>query len=131
MNVKQIQSRIDLLPARLTAKGIVKPTVEFRIGANEGMSVVTYWYGGAGYADFKSKHCKGDTPEAALVDAEEWVASLPSIEERRRDDFMAALGKVIDMGRETGIEVDFINPLTETMKRLSENALTYQPQAAE
>ena len=37
----------------------------------------------------------------------------------------------IDMGRANGIDVAFVNPLTETMKKLSENALTYQKAAAE
>ncbi|OAM77724.1 hypothetical protein [Devosia elaeis] len=130
MTVSAIQQRVDCLPARMTAKGIAKPVVNFCVNANASLSVDAHWYAGAGYTDFKSKHFKGDTPDAALLEFEAWVASLPSIEEARRAEFMAALGKVIDMGRETGVEVEFVNPLVETMKRLSENAITHQPLAA-
>jgi hypothetical protein len=51
---------------------------------------------------------------------------LPA-EERDRAEFTRLLANAIDKGRSIGIEVDFLNPLTETMKRLSENAITYQP----
>ncbi|MDH7787692.1 hypothetical protein QBD01_003719 [Ochrobactrum sp. 19YEA23] len=62
-----------------------------------------------------------------LVDqARKFIASLPTAEETKFREFMGALGNVIDLARKNGIEVEFINPLTETMKRLSENALTDQ-----
>lgn len=40
--------------------------------------------------------------------------------------FMEKLGDVIDLGKSEGIEVSFVNPLVETMKRLSENIITHQ-----
>jgi hypothetical protein len=38
----------------------------------------------------------------------------------RRNEFMAQLAKVIDLGRENGIDIAYLNPLYATMKRLSE-----------
>jgi len=61
-----------------------------------------------------------------IAKARKFIAELPTAEETKFREFMGALGNVIDLGRKNGIEVDFINPLTETMKRLSENALTDQ-----
>jgi hypothetical protein len=40
---------------------------------------------------------------------------------------MGQLGKLIDAGKSGGIEVDYLNPLLDTMKRLSENVITYRP----
>lgn len=41
---------------------------------------------------------------------------------------MGQLGKLIDAGKTDGIAVDFMNPLLDTMKRLSENVITYRPE---
>jgi hypothetical protein len=40
---------------------------------------------------------------------------------------MGKLGTLIDFARDDGIKVDYLNPLVETMKRLSENVITHQP----
>ena len=55
---------------------------------------------------------------------ETYIANLPSITDARRDAFIAAVGKLIDQGRDIGIEVDFLNPLTDMMTKLSSNILT-------
>lgn len=60
-----------------------------------------------------------------------WIEGLKSVEEQDRDDFRAKLARLIDEGREIGIETDFVNPLEETMKRLSENAIEHHKEAAE
>ena len=64
-----------------------------------------------------------DWIEEALVDAEAWIDAIPSRDERDHEQFTAALGRLIDQGRDLGIEVDFLNPLTQMMERLATNAL--------
>jgi len=64
-----------------------------------------------------------DWIEQALVDAENWIDAIPSRDERDHEQFTAALGRLIDQGRDLGIEVDFLNPLTQMMERLATNAL--------
>jgi len=64
-----------------------------------------------------------DWIEQALIDAEAWIDAIPSREERDHEQFTAALGRLIDQGRDLGIEVDFLNPLTQMMERLATNAL--------
>jgi len=56
------------------------------------------------------------------------VSGQPSPEERKFKRFMDAVATAVDVGRENGIDLEYVNPLAETLKRLSENALTYQPQ---
>lgn len=131
MNIAEVQTQLDPVPARITAKGIRNPRVELHVKANEEMQASVYWYGGAGYADFKSKGFRAETPEAAIAALNAWVDGLPSIEETKLRDFMEAVAKAIDLGKETGIEADFVNPLSVLMKTLSENALTYQRTPAE
>jgi hypothetical protein len=69
---------------------------------------------------------KGKNISELIADADHWLADQPDPETLAMHDFMTALGKVIDMGRDNGIDVDFLNPLTATMKRLSENVITDQ-----
>lgn len=51
---------------------------------------------------------------------------LPSIQEAKRNDFIASIGRLIDQGRAIGIEVEFMNPLTEMMGKLSTNIIEYK-----
>ena len=64
-----------------------------------------------------------DWISAALVDAENWIDAIPSRDERDHEQFTSALGRLIDQGRDLGIEVDFLSPLTQMMERLATNAL--------
>jgi hypothetical protein len=64
-----------------------------------------------------------DWLDQAFQDARAWILDIPSPEEREHQQFTAALGRLIDQGRNLGIEVDFLNPLTEMMEKLATNAL--------
>lgn len=70
----------------------------------------------------------------ALGAIDNWIEAIderPDPAEMKRQEFMNDLAALIEKGNEAGVDIDFINPLSETMKRLSENALTYQPDQAE
>lgn len=58
-----------------------------------------------------------------VADAHAWIDAIPSEEQRKHNAFTAALCRLIDQGREVGIEVDFLNPLTAMMEKLATNAL--------
>jgi hypothetical protein len=68
----------------------------------------------------------GETPLEAIDALRSEIDNLPSEEERNLREFQHDLGKLIDKGRDFGIDVEFVNPLVETSKRLAENALTDQ-----
>ena len=58
-----------------------------------------------------------------LQDAHAWIDAIPTADERAHAAFTKSLGRLIDQGRDIGIEVDFLNPLTAMMEKLATNAL--------
>jgi len=126
MHTDEIQRRIDQIVLAMLAKGLPQPGAEFEVRANMTPRLTLTWKQEGRICDRHYEFVDGATPAAILDDADKLIAALPSAEENRRNAFLSALGKVIDLGRENGIEVEFINPLVKTMKRLAEAALTDQ-----
>lgn len=60
----------------------------------------------------------------ALSRAEQIIADFPEPAEQARREIVSELASLADKARKHGLEDDFINPLVETAKRLSKNALT-------
>ncbi|MCK1275892.1 hypothetical protein IVB46_11690 [Bradyrhizobium sp. 61] len=127
--IDEIYAAINPLPAMLTAKGKVKPEVSFGVDANAGLAITMNWV--KPYSpnewDREYKHFSGKDFAEALGAATAFIKGLPSAEQAKLHNFMGKLGKLIDAGKSDGIEVDYLNPLLDTMKRLSENVITYQP----
>ncbi|GEM_PF-2883087 len=127
--IEEIYAAINPLPAMLSAKGRVKPRVAIEFEANSRVTVWLYWqadkprYGG----EEELKGARGDTADEAIAEAIATITAMPSIKDARLHAFMADLGRLIDDGRSVGVDIEYLNPLTETMKRLSENIITYQP----
>lgn len=129
MNTNEIQARIDRMPAALNVKGRREPEVMYWINANSHSQVVIQWKNSkadswGSKVDFNV--IRGETVEELLDNADAFIAAMPSPEAARMAEFTEALAGVIELGRQNGIDVEFVNPLTEAMKRLSENALTHQ-----
>jgi len=61
--------------------------------------------------------------DTAMTEALTWIAQIPSQAEREHNAFVRQVGRLIDSGRDIGIDVAFLNPLTDMMTRLSENIL--------
>lgn len=126
MNFSEIQSAVDALSKDMVLRGLVKPACTAMIDAHKDPSIYLHWdEDGCTYG--RTELCTGNNIAEALENAKEILQSIPPKAERDRAEFTRLLANAIDKGRTIGIEVDFLNPLTETMKRLSENALTYQP----
>jgi hypothetical protein len=129
MDTTAIQKRIDKMPAAMSAKGLYLPEAEFVLNANGNCRVALRWYKSAEDKEYyrsSAEWFRGGSIADQLDAADQFIAGLPSKQETQFREFMGALGNVIDLGKSNGIEVEFLNPLTETMKRLSENALTDQ-----
>lgn len=126
MHTTKIQKRVDALAETMLAKGMRSPGATVMMKAAGEPCLHLCW------ADARQKYGESyDTFHAptlaeAFAKAEDFVVSRPSPKQMRFDEFMGALGKVIDLGKENDIEVEFLNPLVATMKQLSENALTDQ-----
>lgn len=127
MDIETAQGRVDDLSRAMLAKGLRNPDAQFHLQAHVAPCVFMQW-GIYNEPDYQVEVLRDPDVDELLATAFALIESLPSPEEAKRQQFMSSLAKVIDLGRENGIEVDFLNPLTETMKRLSENAITYQPQ---
>lgn len=129
MTIDEIQKRVDALIAAMLAKGLRAPEAAAYLRGNEQPSVSLVWRdarSGTSLSDRQYEFLRADTLPEALDKADAFVAELPDAEERRMHEFMGALGKVIDLGRETGIDAEFVNPLEVQMKKLSENVITDQ-----
>ena len=129
MTLEEIQKRIDAMPAAMAAKGKRRADAMLIANANSRGWVSAQWErsDGGDYSNYE--HFYFDTPSgisAALDSADAWISELPSIEKANMQEFMSALGAVVEKGKSLNIDIDFVNPLVETMKRLSKNALTDQ-----
>jgi len=87
---------------------------------------------GEGYETFKRSLTHDEIKEGVdvnewlvnlLKDVHDWIDAIPTAEQRAHDAFTKSLGRLIDQGRDIGIEVDFLNPLTAMMEKLATNAL--------
>lgn len=131
MNADEIQSRLDTLAKAMTAKGLREPEARCSFVSQADSYVYLKWkdvtkLATNPYQSDEYKHFNKMGLEQAFHEATIFVDELPSLEEARMTQFMGALGKVIDLGKDNGIEVEFINPLTKMMKKLSDNILTDQ-----
>ena len=62
--------------------------------------------------------------EALFTKADAYVNGMKSIVDAKKEAFIAAIGRLIDQGRDIGIDVEYMNPLTEMMGKLSTNIIT-------
>lgn len=123
MTPQEIADRLvairSVIVDRFEAQPFIEPTL--RVQADGKVLVSLYREFRTG--DYNLGTMYGDTFEEVLDAADAFVAALPPINEARRREWMKDLGRHIDKGREIGIETEFLNPLAETMQRLSKNAI--------
>ncbi len=126
MTPNQIGERLlaitNALVDKIDEQPFLPPTVKItNVG---GCSIILYRAMGNG--DYTLGTVVDETFEGVLSKAAEFVAELPHKSEMAKLDFQKNLAELIDKGNEIGIEVEFMNPLTATMKALSENIITDQ-----
>lgn len=130
--IDEIYAAINPMPAMLSAKGKVKPGASLSIEANARVVLHLRWAKSSARNDWDCEYQAfvAETVDKAIEKAAAFITALPDAKTARLHDFMGQLGKVIDAGRDLGIDVGYLNPLTDTMKRLSENIITHQPAEA-
>ena len=124
MNEHEMQAAVDQLVKDMLDKGLRMPQAIVWVQSNKAPCICLN--AGDYGKDHWSSYPSASTVAEALDAARAIIAAMPDAETTRLNNFMGALGKVIDLGRDLGVDVDFINPLTATMKRLSENVITDQ-----
>lgn len=127
--IEEVYAAVNPMPAMLSAKGKVKPEVRFQVEANARLGIWMNWVKPGALHDWdRDFECfTAETFDEAIEKSIAFIDALPDAKTANLHNFMSKLGKVIDYGRDVGVEVAYLNPLTETMKRLSENIITYQP----
>lgn len=124
MDTNVVQELMDRLVRVMLEKGLRIPDAQAHIEANAGPLVFLRW-SEYGQPDYCVEVLRDPDIATAITNAFTLVENLPGKSERDRAEFTSLLANVIDKGRSIGIEVDYLNPLTEMMKRLSENAITH------
>ena len=126
LTANDIQLSVNAILADMVERGLRRPTCTAMIEAECLPRIYLHW-DEEGFDFGRTELGCGNNVGEALQNARDIITAIPPKEERDRAEFTRLLANAIDKGRSIGIEVDFLNPLTETMKRLSENAITYQP----
>ena len=123
MTPQEISARLIAIHSVIVDRFEVQPFIEPSLRVQAGGKVWVPLYRDFNGGDYNLKEVYASTFEEALDAADAFLAALPPINEARRRQWMEALGRHIDKGREIGIETEFLNPLAETMQRLSKNAI--------
>ena len=124
MNEYQIQDAVNAILDEMLARGLVKPKCTAMIEAASGTVCIYMHWEEYGMTYGRTELGKGENMSEAIAIANDIINSIPAKADRDKAEFMRLLANAIDKGKDIGIDVDFLNPLKETMKRLSENALT-------
>jgi len=126
MDIKLAQKRVNDLSAAMVAKGMIAPQAELHLSSNKLPGVYLRWSDKSERYGTASEWVEADTVAEVFDEASSFIAARPTAKQARIEEFMRCLGKAIDLGRESHIEVEFLNPLVATMKTLSENVITDQ-----
>ena len=139
MKTSDIFSACKLLEQAIEEKGYTHPECDFRINwfGEDFRLKIEYRAPGAYTSETQYFNCnEGEEIEPLFDQANEHVQNLVDPEEAKRADFMKQLGRVIDRGRQLGIDEytdnhqdvsgNVLEQLESIMKTLSENILTDQ-----
>lgn len=126
MDENQIAAGLAELVSLMLEKGVPQPEAHMVWGANEAPSISLYRKNPEDMWKDSFNWSRGDNLTTVFAEARTVIAALPSPEQARHDAFVKLLATTIETGKRNGIDVDFVNPLIATMKRLSKNALTDQ-----
>ena len=138
MDITTINTALVDLQAKLGATEVFRQQTSFYMWG-DGITAIRFEMEysnvpeyGSGYETFKRSLTHDEVAEGVdvnewlitmLQEAHAWIDAIPTAEQRAHDTFTKSLGRLIDQGRDIGIEVDFLNPLTAMMTKLATNAL--------
>ena len=124
MNASDILREITRLEKLLSNKGFTAAKIEISVGFSTRELTANISYKAGSEVQYQFIHLEAlDGFEALFADTGEYIYGLKSVAEIQRDAFVASVGRLIDQGREIGVEVELLNPLTTMMDKLSSNIL--------
>lgn len=122
--IKDIDDALDALASAMGDKGLPTPTPRLT-RCHGGRSYIWLDWGSSRKVNgetYKSFHA--DTPTLSIAAAMDWIYNLPSPEQEAIRTFHAKVGAAIEFGRDNGIDDEYVTPLVETRKAMTENLLT-------
>lgn len=129
-SLSEMQDRIAALDAALIDKNYTVPDCDLTVTASgDCMIWVKSGYYGKEGRIFEG--VEGATLEAAFDAADRFVAKLEDMADHKKKEAVKTFGRAVDGLRDAGIEAKFVDPLSDTLKAMSENLLTHQPEAAQ
>lgn len=130
MNTSELQARLVAAEAAYVAKSGRQPYIG---GATLKLGHVGAWECSLWIKESRGlDRCqymllaKGETADEAIDAFFSAVADLPDAETAALHEFQRDLGRLIDKGRDLGIDAKWLNPITETARELAENVLTHE-----
>jgi len=127
MTPSEILGGLRLIEDRIKEKGYYRPSACVKVnwfGYDLALSIES-WTEAGGVSKNEYIHAPiEDGFEALFAKADAYVNGMKSIVDAKKESFIASIGRLIDQGRAIGIEVEFMNPLTEMMGKLSTNIIT-------
>lgn len=124
MYATDILRAITRLEKLLSNKGFTAPKIEITVGFSTRELTANISYKAGSEVQYKFIHLEADDGfEGLIADTEDYINGLKSVSDILKENFIAAVGRLIDQGREIGVEVEFLNPLTTMMDKLSSNIL--------
>ena len=124
MTPTDILREITRLEKLLTNKGFTTPHIEISVGFSTRELTANISYKAGGSSEYQFIHVEAlDGFDGLIGDAEDYINGLKSVADILKENFVASVGRLIDQGRDIGIEVEFLNPLTTMMDKLSSNIL--------
>lgn len=133
MDMKQVQAKLDAMVPVMLSKGMREPEASVTMRSDGKPCVGVTWKSKResrySSTDTAYEYFHADTLDEAFERADAFLVARPTAEQAKLNEFLAVVGAAADLGRELGIDAEFVNPLVATMKKLSENALTFQAAA--
>ena len=127
MNATEIKDALKAIEYTISDKGYYDPRATLKVNWVGYDLTIHLEYKSSTWASVKSEFIHTDIEvgiDGIIEKAVRHVAEIESIDDMKKKDFITAMGRLIDQGREIDIDVDFLNPLTEMMGKLSTNIIT-------
>lgn len=126
MNIQEITKRLYAIGDAILEKTGEKPWIEPSLSIRDDQCTVTLYRGWI-VGDYKVIGiAKGETPEAALGDADAIIAALPEPKTAKLHRHMARVADCIDKAHADGIDDEYVTPLRMTVAAMTENLLECQ-----
>ena len=123
MNVTEITARLYAIGAAILDKTGETPWIAPKLSIADGGCRVRLYRGYGNGNSYTLGVAQGDTPEAALDDADRIIAALPDLDTAKLHRHMARVADCIDAAHSDGIADEYVTPLRLTVKAMSDNLL--------